>query len=40
MIENNQKSDIDNKQTFKGSITSPSISLCKSTSNLNFKYYF
>ena len=30
MVDNNQKSDID-KQTFKGS-TSPSISLCKSSS--------
>ena len=40
MIDNNQKSDIDNKQTFKGSTTSPSISLCRSTSNLKIKSYF
>ena len=32
MNDNNQKSDID-KQTFRGSTTSQSISLCKSSSN-------
>lgn len=32
--DNNQKSEID-KQTFKGSTTSQSLSICKSSSKLN-----